>query len=406
MTAAHRLLRNQSGNVAIVFALSLPALVGFCGLGSEAVYWYYEGRSLQAAADIAAYNAAVAIQEGTTSSSALTSTAASGATANGWSSGSGTIAVNNPPTTGNNKTSASVEVVLTQNKPRYFTKIFSATQVAFSARAVASASSGACVLALNATAAGAITLSGSANLNSPNCDVISDSNSGTAIQMNGSSQAHVSCMMSAGGASTTAGLSLTKCASVTTHVAPIADPYAGVPTPTATGSCITVSGQPTTLNPGNYCHGLSINWAAPVTFNPGVYYVTGGNLSMNGNANVTGAGVTFFVASGNTSSLNGGLTADLSGPSSGPYAGLVFYGDRTATSGNNNFAGGANTKITGVVYYPTQNVSFAGGGSSGDHCTNLVANTITITGTANFNNACPATGFAKIGSGGRARLVE
>ncbi|TIY10354.1 MAG: hypothetical protein E5V16_12455, partial [Mesorhizobium sp.] len=44
-----------SGNVAIIFALSLPIVVGGAGLGVETSYWYYSSLKLQAVADAAAY---------------------------------------------------------------------------------------------------------------------------------------------------------------------------------------------------------------------------------------------------------------------------------------------------------------------------------------------------------------
>ena len=48
--------RSESGNIAIVSAMLMPALVGFLGLGCETAYWYYRQRDLQGAADIAAFD--------------------------------------------------------------------------------------------------------------------------------------------------------------------------------------------------------------------------------------------------------------------------------------------------------------------------------------------------------------
>src|ERR1700731_209891 len=89
-----------SGNVAVLFGITLPIVVGACGLGADVGYWYYETRSLQSAADAAAYDGAVALQAGG-SSSQITSAATSGATSNGWSSANGSISVNWPPNSGN-----------------------------------------------------------------------------------------------------------------------------------------------------------------------------------------------------------------------------------------------------------------------------------------------------------------
>ena len=58
-------LKSRRGNVAIITALLAPVLIGFCGLGADAGYWYYRQRDLQSAADIAAFNGAVVLQNST-----------------------------------------------------------------------------------------------------------------------------------------------------------------------------------------------------------------------------------------------------------------------------------------------------------------------------------------------------
>ena len=56
-TVAKNMLTSTTGNVAIVFALLLPVLIGATGLGVETSYWYYRSLQLQSAADSAAYAA-------------------------------------------------------------------------------------------------------------------------------------------------------------------------------------------------------------------------------------------------------------------------------------------------------------------------------------------------------------
>ena len=58
-------LRDTRGNVAIIAGLTLPLIVGFCGLGGETAFWYFKQRDLQGAADVAAYNGAIALRGGT-----------------------------------------------------------------------------------------------------------------------------------------------------------------------------------------------------------------------------------------------------------------------------------------------------------------------------------------------------
>ncbi|TIW93359.1 pilus assembly protein TadG-related protein, partial [Mesorhizobium sp.] len=85
----------EGGNVATLFALTLPVVVGGAGLGVETSYWYYSSLRLQATADAAAYAGAVEKSWGS-DTAAITTTATTSATENGL--GTGTITVHTPPT--------------------------------------------------------------------------------------------------------------------------------------------------------------------------------------------------------------------------------------------------------------------------------------------------------------------
>ena len=54
----------QGGNVALLFALVLPLVVGSAGLGVETTYWYYKRLQLQGAADSAAHAGAMERRSG------------------------------------------------------------------------------------------------------------------------------------------------------------------------------------------------------------------------------------------------------------------------------------------------------------------------------------------------------
>src|SRR5258706_14770522 len=56
-----RFIRSRSGNIAIISALAMPPMVGFCGLAAEQAFWFYRNRDLQGAADIAAYGGVVVL---------------------------------------------------------------------------------------------------------------------------------------------------------------------------------------------------------------------------------------------------------------------------------------------------------------------------------------------------------
>ena len=89
-----RFCGGKGGNVATIFALTLPVVVGGAGLGVETSYWYYSSLKLQAIADAAAYASALEKVAGS-DIAAITAAATSSAASNGL--GGGTSVVNTPP---------------------------------------------------------------------------------------------------------------------------------------------------------------------------------------------------------------------------------------------------------------------------------------------------------------------
>lgn len=397
-----RLLKSGHGNVAIITALLAPVLIGFCGLGADAGYWYYRQRDLQSAADIAAYDGAIAL-ENSGALSVITNASTTGASNNGWTSAKGTITVHNPPTSGPNQNTHSVEVLLSENEARYFTAIFSTGTVPVAVRAVATytQTQSACMVGLNRTKANTVQFWGNAYADFTACNIVSDSSSNSAFSVGGSANVTAPCVDTVGGSFVSATLTLTSCSSVTTKAPYIYDPYANLPTP-STGSCTSASGSP--LNPGTYCGGLTLG--GNVTLNPGVYVISGGTLKVNGNANVTGTGITFYLTNGATVQINGNATLNIAAPTSGAYSGVAFYGDRTQLTAKNTINGNASSNITGAIYFPSQEVDFLGNFSGSGGCTQIVADTIYYTGSASFSTNCANKGIKTIPVPGSVTLVE
>src|SRR4030095_13185110 len=91
--------RDQSGGVAIMYALVLPGLIGFAGLGVETGYWYFDKRELQTQAHAAALGGAWELAWNRTSH--VEPSATNEAVRNGFPNSALTsIAENDPPTTG------------------------------------------------------------------------------------------------------------------------------------------------------------------------------------------------------------------------------------------------------------------------------------------------------------------
>jgi len=283
--------------------------------------------------------------------------------------------------------------------------------------AVAGSAGDGCIMALNPSAGDTILINGGVTVTAAGCSVYSNSTSNRSMTMNGPSTVVAKSVELVGqllrnGPSTITG-------PVNTGVPTVTDPYGdiGLPAyahlPCETPSVIS-SGQ--TLNPQRksivvYCTGLTVQTLQTVTFNPGIYVVEG-PLIFNGNVVVRGDGVTFVLTTrgaGPVPSVTiNGASADieLSAPTSGPMAGILFYQDRRAGSGSNTFNGGSRARFRGALYFPKQTVVFNGGTDvTSGGCTQLIANRITFNGAARLAMDC--AGMPLRGPGGsRTHLVE
>ncbi len=151
LTLAELMIRDLRGNVAIMFSITAPFLVGGVTLGVEAGYWYYRQATLQSAADAAAYAAGIEARAGN-GASVITSAATASATDNGYLSTSGTIQITGPYAAGSGVTA--VKVLLKRQEQRFFSQVFVKTPVYTSASAIASynTAANACIVALNKSA--------------------------------------------------------------------------------------------------------------------------------------------------------------------------------------------------------------------------------------------------------------
>jgi Flp pilus assembly protein TadG len=408
MLRVRRWLKSRSGNVAIITALVLPSLVGFCGLGAEAGYWYYRQRTMQAAADLAAIDGDQTLRYGG-SSGAVTTSATTAATNNDWSSATGTITVNTPPTSGTHQDNQSVEVLLTENVSRYFSAVLMGNgTVPISARSVATFTpqGPACFLGLDHTKSKTVDFWGNATADFTSCNIISDSNAPDSFTVGGSANVTVPCVSAVGGSSVTATLTLTQCGTVNTNQPAAADPYASVPDPTIPPGCSNL-GNGETPQPDHCYNGDSVNFKDTMNLAPGTYYFSGGSVQSTSTANVTGNGVTFVFTNNATFQFNGSSQWNLTAPTSGTYAGIVMWGDRNNDWQTNTLNGNDNSVFTGALYFPKEEVRFLGNFSGANGCMQLVADNIYYTGNGVFSTNCAGTGVHTIQTpGGPVALAE
>ncbi|WFP74937.1 pilus assembly protein TadG-related protein [Mesorhizobium sp. WSM4906] len=401
--AFRRLRSGEGGNVATIFALALPVVVGGAGLGVETSYWYYSSLKLQATADAAAYAGALE-KIGGSDTAAITAAATQSAADNGL--GTGTITVHTPPTSGPHTANKAVEVILDQNLDRVFTSIFSESKVPEQARAVAliTDASKACNVALSQSAPQAVLYSGSTTVKQNGCVTMANSIASDAIKVQGSASLQTDCLISAGGVVLNNPVSMV-CKSPITQALPTSDPFSSLPAPAASNSCSKVNANKTSqiLTQGTYCNGMSLS--GNVTLQPGIYVVQG-SLKINAGAVVSGSGVTIYMTGSNTVSMNGNATVTLSAQTSGIYSGVLFYGDRNGTSAKSNFNGTADSLLTGAIYFPRQEVDYLGNFSGKNGCTQVVADTIQWSGSSTINQDCSSLGMKDIPAAPSIAIVE
>ncbi|MBB4366899.1 Flp pilus assembly protein TadG [Bradyrhizobium sp. CIR48] len=408
-----RFIRDQSGTYVIISALLMPVLVGTAGLGTEVGWWYYKHKNMQSAADSGAVSAATAITAGGDMGSEANAVTANYGYANAVNNV--TVVVNQPPKTGNYTSNPqAIEVTVSQAQRRLLSSLFGSEPVLITARAVALPNSGTgCVLALNSSASPAVNVSGGNQLNLIKCNLYSNSGASPSLNVAGSASVAANQVGVVGDVSGASNITATN--GVRTHMSAVADPYANV-TPPAEPSCtsakitVNANGKTNSLSPGCYSGSITVNAGATLSFEPGIYYLDGANLSVAGNATITGAGVTLvFTGSGGnwgTASIGSNATVDLTAPTAGATKGIVLYGDRNMPAGTAfNLTGGGTQNFGGAIYLPKANLSFSGGNGTSTSCTKIVADTLTFSGTSNLQVNCSALGTAAIGAQ-TAQLIE
>lgn len=419
---------NDDGAAAVIMAFTFPVLVMGMTLGAETGYWYLMQRKLQRAADVAAHAAGVRKRANDTVAG-MQSAALNVASNSGFLPSRGTITVNNPPQGGSLAgRSNALEVILLESHPRMLTSIFSDDPVPIRSRAVSLVDGGApaCVLALSGTASGALTISGSTSVSLSGCSVASNSTASDAFLMSGSGAAlRTDCVHSSGGAVTTSNLTLTACDVARVNSPPALDPYASIAQPMVAGTCRNRNvGTPTgsTTERPDYDHPSGFRWRCydggldlkgTVTFEPGLYIINGGTFSINGgdinsatSANIRGQGVTFFLTGGATLRLTGNMTTDLSAPTSGPFSGILFFGDRRDIGVSHTISGSISSVLQGAIYTPAAHLAFSGNSSTTNGCTQIIADRVTLTGNSNMQQNCSMAGTKDVRANQLVRIVE
>jgi hypothetical protein len=283
-----------------------------------------------------------------------------------------------------------------------FMSLFGYGSMPVSARAVALAASSTgngtgCGYLLGATGPD-LSMNGNVNVQIPKCGLYIDSSSNDAMSLTGNVTLDAASIGIVGGYKKTGNIHLTP-ASPSTGIVPYSDPLSYLPgysctagscTPSGGGSSIScqtaqsITGNRTvTLSPGCY-DGLSFGGNSNATLSPGTYIINGSaGLSFSGNNNVSGTGVTIYIANGSLSMV-GNTVLDLSAPTSGTYAGVLFDQSPSDTSAA-SLVGNSGSDIEGVMYFPTASFTLTGNSGTSIY-TDFVVSSLSLVGNASFQD--------------------
>lgn len=398
---ATKAILDSEGSVLVTTAVLMVVLLGVVGFLVDTGFLYLHKRQAQTAADAAAAGAVRQLVSGASDSTAI-SEGKYDSGLNGFTDGSNgvTVTINVPPTQGNYTTDAfAVEAIVKQTSSLTIMKLLGVSTGTVSARAVARVSAGTgCIYALDPSASNALAVSGGANLSS-SCGVYVDSSNSDAFHLSGGACVNVQSINIVGNYQNNSSCALTPTPSTSQPVArnPLAYLTAPNYSTTCTATNYKLNNGTTTISPGTYCGGITVNGSGSLFLNPGLYVLLGGGLNISGGSTITSnsGGVTFYSTANSTYSfgplsITGGAIVNLAAPPSTTYggtAGILYWEDSNYdTNANDSLSGGTSSVMTGALYLPKANLSYSGGASATGAWTVIVADTVSISGGVNLGS--------------------
>jgi len=437
LKAFSKLWNNERGNMVVIAAAALPLLVGSAGLATDTIQWALWKRQIQRAADSAAI-AGVYDRVEHTGATTNTPTAISHDLSLNQHSGitlqSGYPVVSYPANAAGQQNQ--VRVTLAVRKNLSFSSMFLSAPPLIQATAQAAAvqSSGDfCVLSLQHNAKTGIQATGNASI-TMDCGMMTNSTATNAAAGQGSSSVTATTIAAAGGIQQSSNWTVQ---TYQPYSPQLDDPYASLDPSAADhdfDKCPSSGNAPgLTINNGN--SGLSVSGGAcysslsiqsnrTLTLKDGIYVIDGGSVNIQGTLNLTNAVLlltnrsTSSTASVGTLDMNSSGQINATAPTTGKWAGMSLYQDRRAVdnaptgtiaaNSPNKINGNSTNKIKGVIYFPSQQITYNGTGTGSATCTQFVAKRIYWSGNSGLNNFtknCPGTGIQAINAPLRVRLV-
>lgn len=344
-----KLHADRSGNVAVVFALSLLPVMGLLGAAVDYSMLNDQRSKMQSALDAAVLAGALESGDG-----AKVSRASSNFTANynpKWAAASTSFTV----------AGKQLDGTATATIPMQFLSVVGITKVPVTVRSSALASGSStkvCILVVASPDAQTLLVNSGASVSGLNCEIHVDSTAGAAGMINAGTSLKVAKVCIKGSATQNGG----PYPVVSTNCAAISNPYVGALPSVSAGGCTynnqTYNPGTVTLSPGTYCGWTNFNGSGTLKLNPGLYVVKNGGMIFNSGWTVSGTGVTFYLADQNaTLTFNGNVTTNLTAPTSGSYANILMFEPDGLPRSNLPINGTSGSHLTGMMYLPSRDVT-------------------------------------------------
>jgi hypothetical protein len=423
------LLRCRRGSVAFATVVALVPLIGVVALGAEAGSWYVTKKDAQNAADAAAYSGGLTLACSISGSSTCdtahdyvyrgkqfadqnkfcdprdTSYPCANSPPTGTSQtvqiDRGTFAAN---VWTSSATGSFVRATASQQQPTSLAAVLGLSTVNIGAQAIVEVKNPKqlCALGLGPSS-NALTIGGSSNITGNGCGLMSDntvkynstptfSGSGWAVDaVNG-------CVASVGHCALSVPYNY--------NMLPATNPLKALDTQTfnsASGKTTkqTCSGTLQPNSPTSLYGDLSCTSGNTVTFAPGTYFFYNATIKINGGTVTctctTTAGVTLVLLGNSSISITGG-TVSLSAPATNatyPALSGVLIDDQAPNKSSLavTIGGSGTISLGGAMYFPNVDVTWIGTtASTNTTCTEVIANTLTISGNAYMSTSGCASG--------------
>lgn len=275
-----------------------------------------------------------------------------------------------------------------------------------------------CVISLETTTATGVTFWGNSST-TLGCGVATNSQGSSAIAAGGSSYVLASPISAVGGVPASSNYATGT--TLQPYSIAQADPYANLAMMSVPNGCNQsfdvgsnkTKAANTTGNPATACY-TSMNIQGTANLQNGIYIINGGSFNIGAQATVNCDECVFLLTKDNTVGatvatvdINGGATLNIGAPMSGTYKGILFYQDRNAVSGTTNkVSGNSSSFLRGALYFPKQALDYTGNSGMSSNCIQIVARTITFTGSNAISNVCDVNQGSSSITGTQVRLVN